>query len=167
MPSAPLRSSPTASICSSECQSRIPPLPHPPQRRHELDRSSLCYQGWSSTCGIPSHRPSCPPSFPIKAQILMILATPTAGTGQRSLPLSSTVFSSWHSASRSRWRLSNASSARLVCTISYVPNVCRSILAEISNPRLVVIVGSFGLASNIVGLFLFHGAAALFVSSPT
>jgi len=29
--------------------------------------------------------------------------------------------------------------------------------AEISNPRLIVIVGSFGLASNIVGLFLFHG----------
>ncbi|KAH7883677.1 cation efflux protein [Phlebopus sp. FC_14] len=29
---------------------------------------------------------------------------------------------------------------------------------EISNPRLVVIVGSFGLASNIVGLFLFHGS---------
>ncbi|XP_006454398.1 hypothetical protein AGABI2DRAFT_147755 [Agaricus bisporus var. bisporus H97] len=27
---------------------------------------------------------------------------------------------------------------------------------EISSPRLVVIVGSFGLASNIVGLFLFH-----------
>ncbi|KAF9262672.1 cation efflux protein [Marasmius fiardii PR-910] len=27
---------------------------------------------------------------------------------------------------------------------------------EISNPRLVIIVGSFGLASNIVGLFLFH-----------
>ncbi|KIK71079.1 hypothetical protein GYMLUDRAFT_33205 [Collybiopsis luxurians FD-317 M1] len=27
---------------------------------------------------------------------------------------------------------------------------------EISNPRLVVIVGSLGLASNIVGLFLFH-----------
>ncbi|KAG1757492.1 cation efflux protein [Suillus lakei] len=27
---------------------------------------------------------------------------------------------------------------------------------EISNPRLIVIVGSFGLASNIVGLFLFH-----------
>lgn len=27
---------------------------------------------------------------------------------------------------------------------------------EISNPKLVVIVGSFGLASNIVGLFLFH-----------
>ncbi|KAH7931047.1 cation efflux protein [Leucogyrophana mollusca] len=27
---------------------------------------------------------------------------------------------------------------------------------DISNPRLVVIVGSFGLASNIVGLFLFH-----------
>jgi zinc transporter 1 len=26
----------------------------------------------------------------------------------------------------------------------------------VSNPRLVVIVGSFGLASNIVGLFLFH-----------
>ncbi|KAG8219870.1 cation efflux protein [Butyriboletus roseoflavus] len=32
---------------------------------------------------------------------------------------------------------------------------------EISNPRLVVIVGFFGLASNIVGLFLFHGATAL------
>ncbi|KAG5648054.1 hypothetical protein DXG03_007089 [Asterophora parasitica] len=28
---------------------------------------------------------------------------------------------------------------------------------EISNAKLVVIVGSFGLASNIVGLFLFHG----------
>ncbi|KAJ6581916.1 cation efflux protein [Mycena capillaripes] len=27
---------------------------------------------------------------------------------------------------------------------------------EISNPRLVIIVGSFGLASNLVGLFLFH-----------
>ncbi|KAF8898665.1 cation efflux protein [Infundibulicybe gibba] len=27
---------------------------------------------------------------------------------------------------------------------------------EISNPRLIVIVGSLGLASNIVGLFLFH-----------
>ncbi|KAF9453744.1 cation efflux protein [Macrolepiota fuliginosa MF-IS2] len=27
---------------------------------------------------------------------------------------------------------------------------------EISNPRLVVVVGSLGLASNIVGLFLFH-----------
>lgn len=29
--------------------------------------------------------------------------------------------------------------------------------AEISNPKLVVIVGSLGLASNMVGLFLFHG----------
>jgi solute carrier family 30 (zinc transporter), member 1 len=28
---------------------------------------------------------------------------------------------------------------------------------EVSNPKLVVIVGSLGLASNIVGLFLFHG----------
>jgi zinc transporter 1 len=28
--------------------------------------------------------------------------------------------------------------------------------AEISNPKLVVVVGSLGLASNIVGLFLFH-----------
>ncbi|KAJ4489333.1 cation efflux protein [Lentinula edodes] len=27
---------------------------------------------------------------------------------------------------------------------------------EVSNPRLVVVVGSLGLASNIVGLFLFH-----------
>jgi len=30
------------------------------------------------------------------------------------------------------------------------------ITPEISNPKLVVIVGSLGLASNIVGLFLFH-----------
>jgi zinc transporter 1 len=28
---------------------------------------------------------------------------------------------------------------------------------EISNPKLIVIVGSLGLASNIIGLFLFHG----------
>ena len=28
---------------------------------------------------------------------------------------------------------------------------------EVSNPRLVVIVGSVGLAFNIIGLFLFHG----------
>jgi hypothetical protein len=28
---------------------------------------------------------------------------------------------------------------------------------DISNPKLVVIVGSLGLASDIVGLFLFHG----------
>ncbi|KAJ7913987.1 cation efflux protein [Mycena leptocephala] len=30
---------------------------------------------------------------------------------------------------------------------------------EISNPKLVIIVGCFGLASNLVGLFLFHGAS--------
>jgi solute carrier family 30 (zinc transporter), member 1 len=30
---------------------------------------------------------------------------------------------------------------------------------EISNPKLVVIVGSCGLISNIIGLFLFHGQA--------
>ena len=30
-------------------------------------------------------------------------------------------------------------------------------VSEISNPKLVVIVGSLGLASNIIGLFLFHG----------
>ena len=30
-------------------------------------------------------------------------------------------------------------------------------LLEVSNPKLVVILGCFGLASNIVGLFLFHG----------
>lgn len=34
------------------------------------------------------------------------------------------------------------------------------IVPEISNPKLVVIVGSLGLASNIVGLFLFHGKCA-------
>ncbi|KAI9572900.1 cation efflux protein [Boletus coccyginus] len=33
---------------------------------------------------------------------------------------------------------------------------------DISNPRLIVIVGSFGLASNIVGLFLFHGTVTGF-----
>lgn len=33
-----------------------------------------------------------------------------------------------------------------------------ALLTEVSNPRLVVVVGSFGLASNIVGLLLFHGA---------
>lgn len=30
---------------------------------------------------------------------------------------------------------------------------------EISNPKLIVVVGSLGLASNIVGLFLFHGTS--------
>lgn len=35
-------------------------------------------------------------------------------------------------------------------------------LSEISNPKLVVIVGSFGLASNIFGLFLFHGVLCLY-----
>lgn len=34
-------------------------------------------------------------------------------------------------------------------------------VSEISNPKLVVIVGSLGLASNIIGLFLFHGTLAL------
>jgi Co/Zn/Cd efflux system component len=29
--------------------------------------------------------------------------------------------------------------------------------AEISNPKLVIVVGSLGLASNVIGLFLFHG----------
>jgi zinc transporter 1 len=28
---------------------------------------------------------------------------------------------------------------------------------EISNPKVIVVVGSLGLLSNIVGLFLFHG----------
>jgi len=28
---------------------------------------------------------------------------------------------------------------------------------EISNPKIIVIVGGLGLVSNIVGLFLFHG----------
>ena len=31
---------------------------------------------------------------------------------------------------------------------------------EISNAKLVVIVGSLGLASNFLGLFLFHGTIA-------
>jgi hypothetical protein len=29
--------------------------------------------------------------------------------------------------------------------------------SEVSNPKLIVLVGSFGLLSNIIGLFLFHG----------
>jgi hypothetical protein len=33
-------------------------------------------------------------------------------------------------------------------------------VSEISNAKLVVIVGSLGLASNIIGLFLFHGKHA-------
>ncbi len=33
----------------------------------------------------------------------------------------------------------------------------RLIISEVSNPKLVVMVGSFGLLSNIIGLFLFHG----------
>ena len=44
--------------------------------------------------------------------------------------------------------------------ISLCHQVCHSIFADISNPRLIVIVGSFGLASNIVGLFLFHGTVS-------
>ena len=28
---------------------------------------------------------------------------------------------------------------------------------EISNPKVIVIVGTLGLLSNVVGLFLFHG----------
>ncbi|KIM33016.1 hypothetical protein M408DRAFT_62241 [Serendipita vermifera MAFF 305830] len=35
-------------------------------------------------------------------------------------------------------------------------NAERFVFTEISNPMLVVIVGCFGLASNILGLFLFH-----------
>jgi Co/Zn/Cd efflux system component len=35
---------------------------------------------------------------------------------------------------------------------------------EISNPKIIVIIGSLGLLSNIVGLFLFHGESAYFVS---
>ena len=54
-------------------------------------------------------------SFQVKMQV--IPATPTAGTGPRSLPLSSMVFSCWHSASLLRWRLWNASSVPLVCFI--------------------------------------------------
>jgi hypothetical protein len=38
---------------------------------------------------------------------------------------------------------------RVVCSLAH--------LLEVSNPKLVVILGCFGLASNIVGLFLFHG----------
>lgn len=35
-------------------------------------------------------------------------------------------------------------------------------LLEVSNPKFVVILGCFGLASNIVGLFLFHGMSFSF-----
>jgi Co/Zn/Cd efflux system component len=36
-----------------------------------------------------------------------------------------------------------------------------AVAVEIANPKLVVIVGSLGLASNIVGLFLFRGQLSL------
>lgn len=36
-------------------------------------------------------------------------------------------------------------------------STCLHSPTEISNAKLVVVVGSLGLASNIVGLFLFHG----------
>ena len=46
-------------------------------------------------------------------------------------------------------------------SVSLVRVVIRGVLirlfVEVSNPKLVVILGCFGLASNIVGLFLFHG----------
>jgi Co/Zn/Cd efflux system component len=32
---------------------------------------------------------------------------------------------------------------------------------EISNPKVIVVVGSLGLLSNIVGLFLFHGTSKI------
>jgi zinc transporter 1 len=32
---------------------------------------------------------------------------------------------------------------------------------DISNPRLIVVVGALGLASNLVGLFLFHGDSSV------
>ena len=37
------------------------------------------------------------------------------------------------------------------------------VMAEVGNPMLVVIVGSLGLLSNIVGLFLFHGSLSLVI----
>ncbi|KAF5313956.1 hypothetical protein D9611_006865 [Ephemerocybe angulata] len=37
---------------------------------------------------------------------------------------------------------------------------------EISNPKLVVVVGAFGLASNLVGLFLFHEHGHTHAHSP-
>ncbi|KAH9064222.1 cation efflux protein [Lactarius vividus] len=38
---------------------------------------------------------------------------------------------------------------------------------EVSNPKLVVMVGSFGLLSNIIGLFLFHGQTSSMVTATT
>jgi len=114
MPSALLLSSPTAFICSS--MSPFPLLPSliPPQRRHELDRGPLCYQGLSC-CAIhsDSSHMALHASSPAKAQV--IPGTLTAGTEPRSLPPSSTAFSCWRSASPSRWKPWSASSARPVC----------------------------------------------------
>jgi zinc transporter 1 len=36
---------------------------------------------------------------------------------------------------------------------------------DISQPKIIVIVGSLGLLSNIVGLFLFHGQPTIFRST--
>lgn len=114
MPSAHLPSSPTAFICSSMCPFSFQPSLTLPQRCHELDRGSLCYQGLSCRA-IHSNLPhmTLDTSSPAKAQV--IPGTLTAGTGPRSLPPSSTAFSCWHSASPSRWKPWNASSARPVC----------------------------------------------------
>ncbi|SJL05677.1 related to COT1-Vacuolar zinc (and possibly other metals) transporter [Armillaria ostoyae] len=64
----------------------------------------------------------------------------------------------WHRAEiLAALRLSDSSALQASATSipldTYVDNEAS---AEISNPRLVVIVGSLGLASNVLGLFLFH-----------
>jgi hypothetical protein len=100
----------------------------------------------------------CHPSS-CRNEVPAILDIRMGGTELRSLLLWSTGFSSLRSVSQSQWRPWSASSAlqvrSLVCTSGVSLSLSAS--AEISNPRLIVIVGSFGLASNIVGLFLFHG----------
>lgn len=85
----------------------------------------------------------------------------TVGTVRKFWQLWSTVSSSSPCAFPSSWRRLSASSVHQARTIFYYKESSQSYryqYTEISNPKLVVIVGSFGLASNFVGLFLFHGA---------
>ena len=78
------------------------------------------------------------------------------GTERRFLPPSSMAFFFWLFVSlyhSKHWSVSLAHRVCLSrCLLIYVYRV-----TEISNPKLIVLVGSCGLISNIIGLFLFHG----------
>lgn len=85
-----------------------------------------------------------------------------AGTAPKSWPPWSMASSCSHYASPYSWKLLSDSSALQVFYIYFWSGDAplNASLTEISNPKLVVIVGSLGLASNMVGLFLFHGMSS-------